>query len=213
MITKSILNPDSLLVIDESSKMSYYGCDQDWYKTQWQRASGCGPSVACNIMFYLTNTDRDRMPKENWLKRMEESWQYVTPTVRGISSSKLFCKLMADYIDAKGLDFDFSRFEVAAVPASRLPIKQLLHFIEVALSKDMPVAFLNLSNGKVENLDSWHWVTVVAISYEENGSAAFVKVFDSGELKTVDLLLWYKSTILGGGFVSLSHKERAQVAV
>jgi hypothetical protein len=63
------------------------------------------------------------------------------------------------------------------------------------------VAFLSLDKGEEELLDSWHWVTMLSLQYEEDGSAAFADVADEGKLLHVDLKKWFDTTGLGGGFV------------
>ena len=69
-------------------------------------------------------------------------------------------------------------------------------FVRRSLERDCPVAFLNLHNGVVKELDWWHWVTVTAL---EDGRA---DLLDSGEALTIDLRLWYATTRRRGGFVS-----------
>ena len=58
------------------------------------------------------------------------------------------------------------------------------------------MAFLNLHNGKVRELDWWHWVTITAL---EDGRA---DLLDSGKALTIDFRLWYETTKRRGGFVS-----------
>jgi len=76
-----------------------------------------------------------------------------------------------------------------------------LSFLEGGLIKDAPIAFLNLCNGQVKNLDPWHWVTIISLEYAENGKSASIKILDEGLIKKIDLALWYDTTTLGGGFV------------
>lgn len=44
MTINTISNIDLFSVLDENTNKTYYGCDQEWYATQWQRRSGCGPT-------------------------------------------------------------------------------------------------------------------------------------------------------------------------
>jgi hypothetical protein len=69
------------------------------------------------------------------------------------------------------------------------------------------VAFLSLDNGQEELLDSWHWVTLLALQCEEeDGGAVFADVADEGKLLHVDLKKWFDTTNLGGGFVRFVRK-------
>lgn len=199
MIVRAISNLDLLKVADESTEI-YYGCNQEWYSTEWQRHSGCGPSVAANIVFYLEGLGKTSNKKATMLLLMEESWGYVTPTSEGIPTTKMFCDAMKLYALAKGLQVESGCFDLPAERKRRPLLHNMLNFIDAALLKDVPVAFLNLCNGEEKNLDSWHWVTIISLEYAEDSSSAFVNVLDDGVIKKIDLALWYKTTTLGGGF-------------
>ena len=86
----------------------------------------------------------------------------------------------------------------------------MLGFMEKALIGNFPVAFLNLCNGEVENLDRWHWTTIITLEYSEGYEQAYADIIDGGQIKKVDLARWYKTARLGGGLVSIvtSNKTR-----
>ena len=90
MIVMSITNPDLFKVLDESTHKTIYGCNQEWYSTEWQRQSGCGPTTASGIIFYLNNTrsilelGQGIKSNKDCLSLMEEMWEYVTPTKEGM---------------------------------------------------------------------------------------------------------------------------------
>jgi hypothetical protein len=77
----------------------------------------------------------------------------------------------------------------------------------VALRNDTPVAFLNLNNGAEKQLYSWHWVTIISLEYEEDGNTAFADILDEGLIKKIDLAGWFRTTTLGGGFVSFTPQS------
>jgi hypothetical protein len=83
----------------------------------------------------------------------------------------------------------------------RPELADLVIFIEEALLKDVPVAFLNLCNGDENNLEPWHWVTIISLDYADDENSVFVNILDGGLIKKIDLSLWYNTTTLGGGFV------------
>jgi hypothetical protein len=72
--------------------------------------------------------------------------------------------------------------------------------VESALSRDVPVAFLNLCSGEEKNLQEWHWATIISLQAEENG-LVFVHILDEGAVRVVNLTLWLETTTRGGGFV------------
>jgi len=210
MVSISISNPDKLKILDESERKAYYGCDQNWYNTQRQRFAGCGPSVASNLMLYLYDSKGDTWPKrccnsrETCLSLMEEMWMYVTPAEKGIPSAELFCEDLLAYAKAKGMEVEYHFCDLPQDKSKRPGLSEVIKFIDSALAKDVPVAFLNLCNGEEKNLDVWHWVTVISLEHEEDGECAFVDILDVGAVSRIDLALWYNTTKLGGGFAYFS---------
>ncbi|MBU3111644.1 hypothetical protein [Clostridium lacusfryxellense] len=206
MIEKSIKKLDIFKWTDKDSQKTIYGYDQEWYCTHWQRQSGCGPTAASSIMYYLNHTRSIavaglNISKENCLSLMEEVWEYVTPTERGIPTTEMFYEAVLVYAKSKGINLEYNFCDLPEEIALRPKLLEVLDFLDMALTNDAPVAFLNLSNGEEKNLESWHWVIIVSIEYSEDGRSVFINILDAGMVKKIDLLLWYNTTTLGGGFV------------
>lgn len=207
MIVKSITNFNLFKVLDESTHEMFYGCNQEWYATDWQRRSGCGPSVASNIMFYLSHNvsifpqSQSMNTKQKCLSLMEEVWAYVTPTNDGIPTTKMFYEDVLLYAKSKGISVKYNFCDFPEDNSLRPKLSVILNFLEGALMKDVPVAFLNLSNGDEKNLEPWHWVTIISLEYSEDTSSVFIEIIDEGLIKKINLALWYTTTSLGGGFV------------
>jgi len=207
MITKSISNPNLFKALDKITHKTYFGYHQECYTTEWQRISGCGPSAAANIIFYLNYTRSNlglgqRLTKiESCISLIEEVWEYVTPGENGIPSTKMFYEDVLSYELAKGINAQYAVCDLPEEKTYRHKLTEVLSFLEGGLIKDAPIAFLNLCNGQVKNLDPWHWVTIISLDYAENGKSAFIKILDEGLIKKIDLALWYDTTTLGGGFV------------
>ena len=53
MFKFSLKNPESFYRIEESLENHSYGCEQEWYRSDWQKKSGCGPTTACNLLLGL----------------------------------------------------------------------------------------------------------------------------------------------------------------
>jgi hypothetical protein len=138
---------------------------------------------------------------------MEEIWKYVTPTKQGIPTTKMFYEALFNYTKAKGLNVEYGFCDVHEDKFRRPELSEIIDFLESALIKDAPVAFLNLCNGEVKNLDKWHWVTIISMEYTEDKNNAFVNILDEGLIKNIDLALWRKTTTLGGGFVYFTTKD------
>jgi len=206
MIKNSISNPEFYEILDEDTNKLYYGCTQDWYSKFWQRMSGCGPSVASNVVLYINHNrykfeiGKSYNNKKNCLLLMDDVWNYVTPTMKGVNNTKIFYEGVLSYVKEKGLNVDYDVLNIPKDKSSRPEFSTLLNFIEISLQKDSPVAFLNLHNGEEKELDKYHWVTIISLEYEKDSSRAYVEILDEGLIKKIDLLLWYNTTTLGGGF-------------
>lgn len=207
MITKSITNPDVFGVLDESSNEIYYGCSQEWYNTSWQRRSGCGPTVAANIILYIEylrnnfEVGQTLYRKKSCLSLMEEIWEYVTPTKEGIPTTKMFYEKVLSYTKLKDIHVEVAFCDLPEEKSNRPKLSEILNFLEGALLKDVPIAFLNLCNGEEKHLEEWHWVTIISLEYSEDGQSISINILDEGFIKKVDLSLWYNTTTKGGGFV------------
>lgn len=211
MTATSISNPNLLRVFDEDTHETCYGCNQKWYPTLWRRLSGCGPTVASNLIFYLHLTrltsgpNQSLLTKKTCLSLMEEIWRFVTPTITGgVSTTKMFYEAVLSYAKLKGLNVEYGLLNLPKDKSCRPGLPEILSFLEGALSKDAPVAFLNLCNGAEKSLERWHWVTIISVEYTQNEDHIFVNILDDGQIKKIDLSLWYNTTTKGGGFVYFS---------
>jgi hypothetical protein len=207
MMIYSISNLNLFKIIDDSMNKIYYGCSQEWYATEWQRLSGCGPTAASNIISYLNRTcstlELGQSPdnKINCISLMEEIWAYITPTTEGVNTTKMFYEAVLIYTKSKGLNVEFEFCDLPEDKTLRPELAVILTFLKKALANDAPIAFLNLCNGEEKNLEQWHWVTIISLECSEDGKSAFIKILDEGQIKKIDLALWYNTTTLGGGFV------------
>ena len=152
-----------------------HGADQDWFPDLWQQRAGCGPTAAAVILSYLARTRPELAP----LNRPEQ-----------------MAEGMASFAAARGLTLTPGLFVVPSARTKRPPYEQVEAFVRRALERDCPVAFLNLHNGRVKELDYWHWVTITAL---EDTTAV---ILDSGSALRIDLRLWYETTKRRGGFVA-----------
>lgn len=207
MTAKSISDPGLLRILDEDTHKIFHGCNQKWYTTVWRRLSGCGPTVASNLFFYLCQSRsnfgirQNSLTKKTCIVMMEDIWKFVTPTITGVSSTKIFYQGVLSFAKSKELNFEYEYMDLPKDKSSRPGLPEILKFLEEALFKDTPVAFLNLCNGAEKNLERWHWVTIISLDDMENENQVFINIVDDGQLKKIDLALWYNTTTKGGGFV------------
>ncbi|MDR1966513.1 MAG: hypothetical protein LBQ36_07365 [Synergistaceae bacterium] len=198
----SLKRIDAFKIIDENTDEIFYGCDQEWFGTEWQRRSGCGPSAVSNMLLYRAAPLGGRaLSKSDCASLMEEVWHHVTPTEHGIPNTEMLCESVKAYGASKGAKVACAHCEIPEDRSLRPSGGEVASFLEVALSSDIPVIFLNLCNGEEENLDEWHWVTIVSLERAEPDGRMKLRILDKGKIGIVDLTLWLDTTECGGGFV------------
>ena len=201
----SILHPEYLTVSGPDGE-AYRGADQEWFPTPWQRRAGCGPTAAAVITAYLGQTvpgwenlfPEGSMKRAAFAAHMCRVWEYVTPGPHGLNRPEVFAAGLDAYGAARGVPLRAKVMELPARRSERPDWTVWAGFIRAALERDRPVAFLNLCNGKVKELDWWHWVTIVALE----GSAA--TILDSGREFPIDLERWLATTRKRGGVVTVT---------
>ena len=189
-----------LLKVVNPSGASTIGGSQLWYRERWPRISGCGPTAASNIIWYYARSrpklcalcDVGGADRTHFLRLMDEMFTFVTPGVQGVNSAAIFSDGMARYGAAHG-----AKLKTHTLEAGRsADANTVRDFIARALENDAPAAFLNLSNGMLDNLESWHWVTIIAMDESMTASIA-----DQGRVLEIDLGRWLETSRLGGALV------------
>lgn len=207
METHTIARETSLYIAGGDGRR-HYGADQEWFSHFWRRKAGCGPTTAAQQMAYLSRSrpglaplcPLERLEQGPFSSYMDEVWAFVTPGMRGLDSIDKYADGVSRFARARGLEL---RPVTLVVPAGtpRPSLDQCLSFLRAGLEDDCPVAFLNLDNGGVRNLDSWHWVLLTGVRAEAGG--LFATAADGGRRVEIDLGLWHQRTRAYGGFVRL----------
>jgi len=209
MKTVSIKSKHILKIINSDEKTDIYGSNQDWYHREKQRRCGCGPATVTNIIYYirskhLENNQDSRLTKEKCLELMNEMWSFVTPGPRGIPSTAMLGEGIVKYLHEHKLDIRLDYLGIPGEKQLRPDLGTVVAFLQKPLENDIPVAFLNLDNGKVDKLESYHWVTVTSMEYSLEENMAYLEIIDGGDEIKIDLLCWLNTTKAGGGFVSFT---------
>jgi hypothetical protein len=202
----SILHPGCLRIVDGHTGSHYYGCDQEWFSSQWQRRAGCAACTASNLLLYnrCKNSADINSPgckKEHCLELMHKVWEYVTPTMKGIPTTELFCSRLFKLAEPFDLKYRCKVLDFSEEKTGRPDESEIWSFFAKAFGLDVPVAFLNRCNGAEEKLDRWHWVTVFAVSRTAPGEDILASIADGGKIKNINFSLWSKTTTGGGGLV------------
>ena len=203
-----IKQPELLFIETKTPPGRTFGCDQDWYGHAWQRQAGCGPCTAATLLFYLAHRHPSLSSlytassgsQDDFCHFMGEIWHYVTPGRMGVNEGRILSEGVLSFASKQLVNLKASLNKVAGLHQPRIPLDEVITFIEQGLSHDSPVAFLNLSNGNLKNLESWHWVTITAL-YLAGNKEIMAMISDSGEAKVINLSQWYASSLLGGSFV------------
>jgi hypothetical protein len=203
-ITKfSVASIDEFRIKSESGA-TFYGGDQYWYSMDFKRGAACGATTCANILAYFARTRKELSgffpvnlySRVGFIEFMEEVYPFVKPGIGGIMAGD-FIKGLTEYSSSRAVEFAVRKLVVPASRNSRPTAKVVGDFIANALVDDIPVAFLNLSNGRVQNLDSYHWVTIVSLDTDTMDA----EIVDNGHLLKVDIGKWLRQSALGGAFV------------
>lgn len=202
--TETLSHIEYLQVTDSDSCEMFCGSDQEWFSTERQRLTGCGPSAAANILFYIKrkeNADCCGKDRTDLLSLMEETWKLVTPEKNGIPTTGLFMEKLEEYAKLHERSFRYSVLDVSSQQSERPSLDTVIKFIRHGLRADIPIAFLNLDHGAEEKIESWHWVTIAGMNCSEDEQTVHVSICDEGMTKQINLKLWLETTVQGGGFV------------
>jgi len=199
---KTIAEINRFKILDEQTLTAFYGFNQEWYSSKWKKTAGCGPTIASSIYLYLSFFSENQTKKE-CIPLQEMLWSYVKPSIFGISTIVEFKNKFEKFTNEHEPSITFKMFEVLKKKDNNK--QEFINFIMDEINNNHPIAFLNRDNGNQKNLDRWHWTIIVG--YEKLEDELMVDVIDNGDLITINSSQWYDSTRLGGGCVSVFHKE------
>lgn len=207
-MTVSILHSDILTIREDNSETTHFGGDQEWYVDEWRRRAGCGPTCGANVTAYLALTrpayralyTGEDMRKSQFSAHMEQIYQYITPGSMGLNRVEMYTEGMASFAESRGLALQPHVFEAQGNMCKNRPsVDKLATFLSDGLAGDCPVSFLNLTKGRVKNLQSWHWITITGIESDANTLTAYAS--DEGKQIRFDMRLWYLTTRMRGGLI------------
>lgn len=207
-MSHSLTRPEVLTLIGPGGE-TYRGGDQEWYPDLWQRRAGCGPTTAAALLAYLSQTRPALAPlrplaggtRTGFAQYMQALWPYVTPGARGLDKPESLVLGCRSFALSRGCRLEGEILKIPRRREDRPTPDACRDFLLRALDNDCPVAFLNYSNGALPNLDSWHWVPLIALT--EGEEVLLCTVLDEGEEKVIDLALWLETTLLGGALAAV----------
>ena len=207
-MSHSLTRPEVLTLIGPGGE-TYRGGDQEWYPDLWQRRAGCGPTTAAALLADLSQTRPALAPlrplaggtRTGFAQYMQALWPYVTPGARGLDKPESLVLGCRSFALSRGCRLEGEILKIPRRREDRPTPAACRDFLLRALDSDCPVAFLNYSNGSLPNLDSWHWVPLIALT--EGEEVLLCTVLDEGKEKVIDLALWLETTLLGGALAAV----------
>jgi len=105
----SIKDINKFLITDDDAGLTYLGGNQEWYGKFFRRLAGCGPTAAANIFKYLgadklpAGSVRETDTLRQYKTLMNEMWEHVTPTSRGVYCTEIFYDGCLSFAGAEAL--------------------------------------------------------------------------------------------------------------
>lgn len=179
------------------------GFDQDRFLRPRQRLSGCGPTTAAALAYYLDpQASKATTNGLRSLALMDDMWTRMPPTLLGLFNPWRFRRAFLRAMAEKGLALEGR--VVPVVGRSRRP-HEVRALVGQSLAQDIPVPFLHLY-GQNPWLDTWHWMTIAGLEDGPDGRQALI--FDNGRFYETDIVRWLEKGPAFGAFVCFSFANR-----
>lgn len=193
------------------SETRYTYANQLWYKNRWKIQAGCGPTNASQLIWYLIKSNEEYAYLKNnslndkveFMKLMDELWYYITPKLAGVHSVKIFSKGLSQFLIDNSIKLEIASLDLRKKLFKKPKFAVVEKFIIESLSNNNLVAFLTLSNGKINELYNWHWTTI--FEYDSSTNEAFI--IDAEREFKINIKNWYESSFLGGGLVYINNNK------
>jgi hypothetical protein len=174
---------------EDGKIVTFYGGDQQWYKTRVGRYSGCGAVAAADIFAYLAlrnpgleslfNRAYPEITVESFLAHMDAVIHYVSPLhipgidvpYGGLTSLPRFTKNCEDFAASRGVAMVGRHLS-----GQDIDMDKAAGIIGGQLSVDNPVALLIMQNKKLKHIEytdprgkpavsdmRFHWVVITAM--------------------------------------------------
>lgn len=185
------------------NKQTYYGGNQDWFKSENFKRTGCGVIALTNTVSYLAQNGYvglyDGLPVNynNYFHKMTGlANNYLTPNQYvGIATPGIFCKGANKFFNAKGANLKATPF-----------VNNYSYNVKKSLKKDIPVPFLVYFDGSKwtdssNNTLDFHWITITKYFQQGTTKQEFIAFSTWGRREHTDFGAMTKSwnTWIRGG--------------
>ena len=142
--------------------------------------------------------------KNSYIEFMKKVYRFLYPRVGGLMANH-FMEGMTELAESYSLPVVAESMSVPIALTRRPAFADVAGFVNSSLCADIPVAFLILSGGGVEHLDTWHWVTITAL---DEGSKQG-RILDNTRPFWANIGVWLETSIMGGSFIRLQVLQEA----
>lgn len=174
--------------------------NQERFLRKRQRMSGCGPTTAACLSYYLRRTPGQSKPSpQESLDLMEKMWERMPPTLLGLFNPYRFKHAFLKHTREEGLSL---RAKVIPIIVRKRP-QYVIQAIRESLSQNIPVPFLHLI-GQTSSFDTWHWITLIGL--EDGPHPRKAEFYDNGRIVEADLVEWMTKPFALGAFICFTKK-------
>jgi len=162
---------DTSLIRIADGKTEYYGADQEWFRTHWERLSGCGPATAALMTLYMAAAFPEccaglypyALPaqKDDFAAHMAQVREFVKPGLMELTDPRQFARETLEFAETRGGGI------IAQQIHHSLSAGVAFGFFRQALRHGYLPALLLLRNPSPELDDfTWHWMAVTGCDDE-----------------------------------------------
>lgn len=183
----------------------YYGGNQSWYPTAYQRDRGCACVAAANFFAYWAMQDPSLkvlypydLSQGGFTACLCDLWQDITPGWAGYWWMRHFVKDVQNYAKGKGIETLKGCWSQASAN-----LQNGVRYVKEGLKRNCPVALIIHFNRSLSAF-SWHWMLITGIQdiLDDNGNGRVtVTVSSWGRQYTLD----FKRIVYDSSYASLMY--------
>jgi len=141
----------------------FCGANQYWLKNKFHSISGCGPTVASEILTYISLKHRlslydyniNHLRKSDFCNYIVSVREFVKPGIKGLTDIDYFVHQLKSYAKAKDVKL------ISKVLNIKTDKKTAFNEIIETIDAGYPLAILILRNPHPEINDfTWHWMSI-----------------------------------------------------
>lgn len=170
----SLTHPERLTITGPQGE-TYQGGDQEWYRDLWQRRRLRAHHRRRSAVLSVPDPPRLRpmapaaaRTQAGFLRYMEALWPYVTPGARGLDKPESLVLGCRSFALSRGCRLQGQVLEIPAQREARPSLDQCRAIRRPVPGPGLSRGLPQLLPRSPQNLDSWHWVPLTAMTEGES---------------------------------------------